>query len=558
MTAVLDLEAAPRRRPPRTTRRRAPWWVFASVLAVAAAAYLINLRVALDFDLDEVMYTIAGQNVAAADSVSWGEMPTSVHPPVHFLLVGLWTLITGTADGSIVDALFAARYLGALCSVLVVGMVGLLARRHTRNGWLVAGAMLLAAGNGFLVRFGRTALIEPTALLAGLGVVLLALRLRRAASPVYIGIVGLVSGIALLIKEPLIFTVLVPVLAAVLERDFAYLRRAATAVLVAMGIWGMFPLWAVLNGAGAWWWSEHDTSLQRISGLLQVSGLNRPGVSSTGVFGDTFTTYVSGYLTFGIGALGLLVLAYRGGLFHRRKLRARTASLVAFGVLSYGFLAYCVLLGQANEQLTAYSAVPAVLLSVLAWGDRMPKVIVAAVTAVVLASLAAWTWNVAMARDDASTRMGGFLTENYACAPVNATGNALRWAPVLPRNHVEGFRDGGTAVEAGVRLFLLSPKDSRMRYGNSSPELDTFVRTYGSLVQQYPSRRYEQIELWSVPGPQLAARDCGNTRPPIAQNASALRFLALLIAAAAGLGTVTYGWNAVHRRREWARDWAKR
>ncbi|GGQ40354.1 ArnT family glycosyltransferase [Couchioplanes azureus] len=556
MTAVLELEAPPRKGPRRA--RPAPRWLFAGVLAVAAAAYLVNLRGALDFDLDEVMYTIAGQNVAGADSVSWGERPTSVHPPVHFLLVGAWTLVTGTAHGSIVDALFGARYLGALCSVLVVAMVGLLARRYTRNGWLVSTAMLLAVGNGFLVRFGRTALIEPTAILAGLAVVLLALRLRRSPGPVYAGVVGLVSGLALLVKEPLIFTVLVPVLAAVLERDRAYLRRAATAVVLAVAVWGTFPLWAALGGAGAWWWSEHDTSLQRISGLLQVSGLNRPGVSSTGVFGDTFTTYVSGYLTFGLGAAGLLVLAYRGGLFHLRRLRARAASLVAFGVLSYGFLAYCVLLGQANEQLTAYSAVPAVLLSVLAWGDRMPKAIGAGVAAIMLVGGAAWAVNVALARDDATTRMGAFLTAGYACAPVNATGNALRWAPVLPRNHVESFRDGGAAVEAGVRLFLLSPKDSRMRYGNSSPELDTFVRTYGTRVQHYPSRRYERIELWSVPGARLAARECGNTRPPVAANASALRFLALLGAAVAVIGAAAYGWRFVARRREWAREWVRR
>ena len=43
---------------------------------------------------------------------------------------------------------------------------------------------------------------------------------------------------------------------------------------------------------------------------------------------------------------------------------------LSFGVLSYGFLAYCVLLGQANEQLTVYSAAPAVLLAVLAWATR--------------------------------------------------------------------------------------------------------------------------------------------------------------------------------------------
>jgi len=537
---------------------RAPWWVYAGILAVAAAVYLVNLGTALDFDLDEVMYAIAGQNVADAGSVSWGEQPTSVHPPLHFLLVGAWTLLLGSAHGSVVDALFDARYLGAALSVVAVALVGLLARRYTRNGWMIAAAMVVAVVNGFLVRFGRTALIEPTAIVAGLTVVYLALRLRRSPSPIYIGVVGIVSGLALLIKEPLVFTVLVPVLAAALERDGAYLRRTCAAVLVAVLVWGTFPAWAVLNGAGAWWWSEHDTSIQRISGLLQVSGLNRPGVSSTGVFGDTFVTYASGYLTFGLGAIGLLVVAYRGGLFHRRRLRARHASLLAFGVLSYGFLAYCVLLGQANEQLTAYSAVPAVLLCVLAWGRRIPKVVAAALAVIVLVGVAVWSGTVAVSRDDATSRMGRYLTATAPCSPVNATGNALRWAPVLPRNHVEAYRDGGEALQAGVRLFLLSPKDSRMRYGTSSPELDSFVRAYGTLLQQYPSRRYERIELWSVPAPGLAVRECGNARPPVSASASVPLFLLLLGSTVALIALVTYSWHVVARRRAWAREWAKR
>ena len=553
--AVRETTPAPAEVRPQRRRRG---WAVAGALGLAAVAYLVNLRGALDFDLDEVMYTIAGQNVAAADSVSWGPQPTAVHPPLHFLLLGGWALLWGTARDATVEALMAARYLGALFSVASVALVGLLARRYTRSTWLVALAMVLAAFDGFLLRFGRTGLIEPTAIFAGLLVVYLALRLRHAVSPAYVGVVGGVSGLALLVKEPLLFTVAVPLLAAVLERDWRFFRRATAAAGVAGLIWGMFPLWAVLNGTGGWWWAEHDTSIHRLAGFLQISGLNRSGVSSTGVFGNTFTTYVSGYLIFALGAVGLLVLAYRGGLFHKRRLGTRDASLVAFGVLSYGFLAYCVLLGQANEQLTVYSAAPAVLLAVLAWGNPMPKLAAAACLIAALVGMAAWGLNVVVARDDASARMGAYLSRNLPCAPVNATGNALRWAPVLPANHVESFTDGGAAVRAGVRLFLLSPKDSRMRYGNSSPELDAFVRTYGTQLQQYPSHRYERIELWSVPGAQQAVRDCGNARPPIATDASATRFLMLAGAAVALVAVSTYGWHVVARRREWAREWAKR
>ncbi|MFI5931766.1 ArnT family glycosyltransferase [Actinoplanes sp. NPDC051494] len=540
-----------------TPDRRTGPLVYAGALAVAVVVYLVNLQAAVDFDLDEVMYTIAGQNTVVADSVSWGAQPTAVHPPLHFLLVGAWTLLTGTAHGDTLDALAAARYLGALFSVLSVALIGLLARRYTANPWLAGAAMLLATVDGFLVRFGRTALIEPTAVFFGVMVVYLAVRFRYAASPAYLGVVGVVSGLALLVKEPLLFTVMVPLLAAVLERDWAYFRRATAAAGLGALIWATFPLWAVLNGAGGWWWSEHDTSLRRLAGLLQVSGLNRTGISSTGVIGDTLRMYAGGYLIFATGAIGLLVLAFRGGLFHKLRLNTRDASLVAFGILSYGFLGYCVLLGQANEQLTVYAVAPAVLLTVLAWG-RPVRLAAIICTVAILAGAASWGVNVAATRDDGTRRMGAYLTRELACQPVNATGNALRWAPALPRNHVEAFPDGGAAVRAGIRLFLLSPKDSRMRYGNSSPTLDTFVRTYGTWVQSFPSHRYERLELWSVPTPLPATRECGNTRPPASPQAPALSFLMLLGAMIGTIAFALYLWHAITIRREWAREWAKR
>jgi 4-amino-4-deoxy-L-arabinose transferase-like glycosyltransferase len=546
-------------RPTRQARRSPrPALVFAAILPLAAVVYFVNLRTALDFDLDEVMYAIAGQNIATTGSVSWGDQPIFVHPPLHFLLLAGWTLIAGTAHGDVLPAILSARQLGATFSLGNVLLIGLLARHYAAGrtraaqSAIVAGAMLLATFDGFLVRFGRTGLIEPTAIFAGLLVVYLALRLRHARSPVYVGVLGVVSGLALLVKEPLLFTVVVPVLAALLERDRAYLRRATAAVLVALLIWGVFPLWAVLHGAGAWWWSEHDTSLHRLAGLLQVSGLNRTGVSSTGVFGSTLTTYLSGYLIFGIGACGLLCAAYRAGLFHRRPLSRPAASLVAFGGLSYGFLAYCVLLGQANEQLTGYSAGPAVLLSVLPWRRPTPRPVVAACVLAGVVGVATWVATVVVVRDDATVRTGQYLAAQAACAPVNATGNALRWAPALPANRVHDFRDGRAALREGVHLFLLSPKDSRMRYGTSSPELDAWVRAHGRLLHRVDSRRYERIEVWSVPGPaQVTGRQCANDRPPAAANASSTSFLVLLAGMLVILCAALYAWSIAQRHQPW-------
>jgi hypothetical protein len=525
----------------RTLRSHGP---LAAAAAGAAVAYLVNLRGAVDFDLDEVMYTLAGRNVATHGSVSWNGTPIAVHPPLHFLLLGAWALATGTAHAPILDALMAARYLGAILSVLAVLVTGLLARLYCRDTRLAVAAMALVTVDGFVLRFGRTALIEPTAILAGLVVVYLALRLRTASTPVYAGVVGAASGLALLVKEPLLFTVLAPVLAAILGRDRVYLRKSCAAIAVAAGVWAVFPLWALTSGAGGWWWAQHRTSLDRLAGILQVSGMNRAGVSSTGIFGSTIMTYLSGYLIFGLGAVGLLRLAWTAGLFHGRRVPHRPASLIAFAALSYGFLAWCVLFGQANEQLTVYSAGPAALVCVLGWGRPLPRTAIAACALVLLVGAAAWALTVASAHDDATARMGRYVTAHDPCVPVNATGDALRWTAVLPRTPVRADPDGPAASASGVHLFLLSRKDSALHYGVSSPALDGWVRSHGRPVLVLASRRYDSIELWSVPGP-VRFGPCGTAAPPVAGDASVARFLTLLLVA---LLTIGVGAGLLRRR----------
>ncbi|MEU8819203.1 phospholipid carrier-dependent glycosyltransferase [Actinoplanes sp. NPDC048796] len=528
-TTLLDVA---RPAEPRYWRRGRPW-IYAGAALTAALALFTNVRGARDFDLDEVMYAVAGQNIAEHGSISWGQQLTAVHPPLHFLLLGLWETVGG--GGSVLEAMFHARTMGALVTLLTVVAVGMLARRFTADPLLVAAAMIIFAVDAFVLRFGRTALIEPTAVMAQVIVVYLAIRLRRASSPTYIVVVGCVSGLALLVKEPLLFVTLVPLAVALLRRDWPFLRRAGGSLLVAAAVYAVFPIWAGLNGAGSWWLAEHNISAERLFGLKQLSGLNRTGVSSFSVFTDSFLGYAAGYLVFALGAAGLLHLVVR----HGRRPDERAAWLMAFGGLSFGFLAYCVLVGQANEQLSVYSVVPAVLLTVLSFDGVARRVTVAVCVAAVAVSALGWVTNVALARDDATTRMGARITAQLPCVAVNATGNAERWVPVLPRNHVTAFRDGPAAVRSGVQAFLLSGKDSRLRYGNSSPELADWVKGNGRQLYGFGSRRYENIELWVVGG-MTALSECANPPRPIAANASSSGFLALLFAvlALAAFGVV--------------------
>ncbi|XVV15279.1 ArnT family glycosyltransferase [Actinoplanes sp. CA-131856] len=532
-TTLLDVA---RPAEPRYWRRWRPW-IYAGAVLTAAVALFTNVRGARDFDLDEVMYALAGQNIAEHGSISWGERLTAVHPPLHFLLLGLWD----RSGEPLIEAMFHARTMGALVTLLTVVVVGLLARRFTASPLLVATAMVMFAADAFVLRFGRTALIEPTAVLAQVTVVYLAIRLRRASSPTYIVVLGCVSGLALLVKEPLLFAMLVPLGVALLRRDWAFLRRSAGSLLVAAAVYAVFPLWATVNGAGSWWLAEHNISAERFFGIKQLSGLNRTGVSSFSVFTDSFAGYAAGYLIFACGAAGLLFLVVRRGL----RPDEPAAWLMSFGALSYGFLGYCVLLGQANEQLSVYTVVPAVLLTVFTWNGRAAVAVCAVAVAV---SALGWVTNVALARDDATTRMGARITAQLPCVAVNATGNAERWVPVLPRNHVTAFRDGPAAVRSGVQAFLLSGKDSRLRYGTSSPELADWVKGNGRQLYAFSSRRYESIELWVVGSGMTALSECANPPRAVAANASSQGFLALLFAALALAAFGVVGWHRWVRR----------
>lgn len=551
--AVVSPASHPPAEPPRPWWVRAgmlldrrPWLIFAAGALIAAVGYFTHLDRAPDFDLDEVMYTLAGQNAAGQDSLSWNALPIAVHPPLHFLLLAAWLELTGRSSDGLVQAIFAVRQLTAALSVLNVLLIGALARWYTRGaaahvrGWLVAGAILLAASNGFLLRFGRTGLIEPVALLAGLLVVYLSLRLHRASDPVHVSVVGLITGVALLVKEPLLFTVLTPLLTAVLRRSRADGWRAAAGLMVGFLLWLTFPLWTAINGAGGWFADEHRVSAGRLIGLLQVSGLNRAGVSASGTFAATAWQYAGAYVMFALGAAGLLRAVYRCGVLRGRPADPTVASLVAFGLLGYGFLGYCLVLGQANEQLTVYGSAAAILLGLLGWsvppGPARPAVrwiVVAGCALGVILGVASWTVTFAVGRDDGTVAVGRFVTAALPrCVAVNATGNAMRWAPVLPGNRVASHTSGPDAVGDGVTVFLLSPKDSRFRYGNSSPELDTWVRANGRLLYRAPSRRYESLQVWSVGGPPAAGsgRDCVAAMPAPAANAPAGQFV-LMVAA---------------------------
>ena len=540
--------------------------------AVTTVLFVVNLTRAPDFNIDEVFYVLAGQNVVKHDLLAWGATPIFVHPPVFFLAVGAWLKLTGHESSSILEGIHAARYLGAGFDVLAVVLIGLAARVWSPQrpaairGRVVVTAMALAAINPFLLRFGRTVLIEPMGLCLGLATLLLAWRVRSSPTRWYVGIVGLAIGVTILTKMPALFLVCGPMVASLLGRDWRGMRRNVGALLVGAFVWLSFPAWAVVSGSGRAFFDVQDVSVQRLLGTLQVSGLHRAGVSATASFVDTLWQYLPGYVPFLLGAIGLgggVLRIWRHG---PDAIDEGGRFILGIGVPSYAFLAYSLLVGQANEQLTVYTIPASMLLAA-----DLPRFVARSSaprlrarftnTAGAMLCLAAiglgtasWLTYFWPARDNATAIAGRFITTTYPCRLVNATGDIYHWAAVLPANRLAAFPSGSDALVAGVHIFLLSPKDAEFRYGSMSPELEAWIRANGREVFSHPSHTYREISVWVVGTPPdltgVAPDACGNPLPAPTGHAQATTFLAVLGIAFATVGAVTGAATVVKRRRD--------
>ncbi len=499
----------------RAARRLAPAAGLAAIGLLAAGALGWNLTGSPDTQYDEVVYTRAAQQVAQGGELTWTNRPMFVHPPLSFLGQAGWLDAVGRAAGPLHQAIPAARWLSAAAAAAAVVLLAVLAGRlmpaagPRRRLLLIGVVAVLAALDPVLLRYGRLAIIEPFALLGCLATLLAAVALRRRRAAVWVAVVGLGTGLTLLTKEVAVFMLLTPTVHALLGRDRRRLGRAVAALGVGLGWWLLFPFWAVRLGLVDSFADVKFATAQRLLGLLQITGWNRPGASFGSAVQDALGQYASTYLLLATGAVALLWL-----LLHRLGESARW--LTAWLLTSYGFGAYTVVLGTLNEQFFVF-VVPAAIVgtvlvadAVLADRARRPArhaarrsarpVVLAAAAAVGLAGFAAVSWaRFYLPDNDGVLRTTALIRATVpGCAAVNASGDAEKYAFLLPGRPVTYRASGPGAVSQGVHLFLLSDKDAAQRYGNATPQLNQWVRAHGTRLADFPSATYRGVQLWRV------------------------------------------------------------
>lgn len=484
----------------------------------ASVAVLWNIPRSPDSMFDEMAYTRAAQSIEQRWHFGWTDRAVFVHPPVSFLAQAGWLHLLGRGAAALPDAIAATRLLTGAVAVLNVGLLALLAYRlmpqagARRRALLTLVVAVLAATDPLLLRYCRVALIESFALFGCLVTLYAALALRHRRWVVYVPVVGCASGLTLLTKELTVFLLLTPVLYAVLGRDWRRARVAVAALAAGVCLWLLFPLWAARIGLADAFLSEKLISFQRLLGLVQVTGWNRPGFSllsflST-VVGD-LAQFATSYLFVAGGALATLWL-----FLHRLTESARW--LLALLLTSYAFGAYTFLLGTLNEHFFVY-VVPAALLGTVLVTDavvaaranvarhrgrRLWTVAVAPVVALLaVLGLAGASWIRFYAHDsDGLFRIAAFVrTHVPPHSAVNGTGDPDKFAFLLPGYTITDYGTGPGAASHGVHLFFLSDKDAEQRNGNTTPELTSWVRAHGTRLAAVPSTTYHGLELWQVP-----------------------------------------------------------
>lgn len=488
----------------------------AIVIAAVAVTFLVaSYRVSRSPDTlyDEVVYTRAAQNAVTRGEITWSSRPVFVHPPLYFLVQGQWLRAMGKADAQLLDAFGVVRVLNVAFFAGAVGVTVAIAtslmRASARRRVLLGGmTAALAAFDPLLLRFGRLGMIEPMALFVGLLTVAVAWWVRHRSWRLVVPLVGLLGGVALLVKELTIVLLLVPLVFGLLSRAWPIVRRSVAGLAVAVGLWLVFPAWAASLGLGGRFFEEKFLTLKRLLGTLQVTGWNRPTVSFIDALATSAGQYLTSYVVLAAGAAVLMWLWLK-------RSDDRSNFLIAWLACTYGFATFTVARGQLNEQFFAYVLPGAIVATVLGADAvaaslrptpskhaRRRGLVLAPILVVVLLILggvANWGRLYATGRDDAIRRMVGAVERDVPeCAVMNVSGDLQKYLLTLGDQTVTNFGSGPQALSRGVRYFFLNTKDVFARYGRMSPDLAEWIRANGRLIRDFESHTYWRVQLWQV------------------------------------------------------------
>jgi len=505
--------------------RAIPPGVAVSALALFALALFVNgfrHSVTPDIHIDEMIYASTGQDVATGKGLTVQGMPFFWQPPLFFLVEAPLINLAGLGNGGVMDVALQMRLLNAgLGAATALGLFWLGWRlRGMWTGWAMA---LLYISDPFVVRVTRRLYIEPFAAMW----VLFALWFCWSSSGRWTwkrrAIAGLLFGLALLSKELTFFALGVPILLW-LRKEMSWKEPAGIIGFAAL-TYGIYPAWAYAVGWGNQFLSLKQFQYDRLVGVFQYTGWNRPGVSFTQALAVNAADYWTSYLCILLALPALVILWLRKD----RQSRFLSSWLLVTIVFFVGLVKF----GTLNDQFFYYLMIP-VLASVAyvysfnlprlasearrAWrrGDAVNLVyninlgLVALVVALLVLrpNVQVWTQRFALERDDGFIRMANMLRNVVpGRAPIALPGTGAEILKfVFPNNEYGLFNEARPMqLAAGqVHWYVLSDKDIWLKNGIDQHFYD-LVTSNGHEVWGVSEHTFWHIGLWEVPYPERLA-----------------------------------------------------
>jgi 4-amino-4-deoxy-L-arabinose transferase-like glycosyltransferase len=493
------------------------------VFGLTVALRLVHLRRAYDVFLDESTYSRISAGAAVDGRLVFGSFPFYLHGPLSFYLQAFWIHvfnITGTA----IDVIYGLRVFNVLIAGFVAVLVFAIVRSvGSRRAGLLAAALF--AFDPFIVSFDSRLFLETLATLwVALGFYLL-LPLAGAAPrrssrvplsgdeprrssrvPLRALAGGFAFGLALLTKETSAPLYVLPLVWCVVRGRPLRRSTSATALVTAAVTYLPYPLVVIATGGASQFSQQKFGGIERMLGLVQTTGFNRPGAPSllSRVSAD-LGTFLMTYVLIGLGAIAAVWLYRRGN--------PRQRLVATWGLAGLVMLAFQTTKGTIEEQMFYYLVVPSIvtvacavsLASVNLRASR-PRVaiVLLAFTAIGAFDLAAWV-GAHTRHDTAIVRAVGWMQSHAPAhtrvAPLADGIQLLLPDYVLLFNPEAGDVSPAQLRAAGTQLVVTSSLQAEQGYSAASTELLAWLRLHAHRRFAATGASTGTVVIWQLGGP---------------------------------------------------------
>jgi hypothetical protein len=318
--------------------------------------------------------------------------------------------------------------------------------------------------------------------------------------------------------------------------------KAMQTVLIAVLTYALYLIWVLLDTSTAPFFAEKILGIQRLFGLVQLTGWNRPGISFASILIQRLRDYGTSYLLITLGGASVFWLLFysfvdRGARF-----------LTAWGIVLYPIFTFIAFAGSGNDQFFYFLLIPALILVGYAiitfpeaahhlFSKGIPEsipgirfirsvssntwyligisILVLLMVVIIPFNSTTWISNYVWGSDNGYRQFSQFVQANLPPGErLNASGDPIKFRYFLPDQSITAAATPEEALQTDVSFFALAPKDVVMKYGRIQPELADWIQANGIQLFTTQGSSYGEIRLYQVELPD------GSTHPTDTQDQS--------------------------------------